>query len=110
MQPFTDQFHPTVATDMTGRIGVCFYDRRNDPLNFLIGRYCAVSMDAVKWTNFPIAFRGGPSVANQDPFGIVDWLGDYETLATDFVNQSAGFIGGYTNTSAGYQNVRENAF
>jgi hypothetical protein len=67
-------------------------------------------MDAVKWTNIPIVLRGGPSVANQDPFGIVDWLGDYETLATDSINQSAGFIGGYTDTSAGYQNVRENAF
>jgi hypothetical protein len=109
--PFTDQFHPTVASDMTGKIGVCFYDRRNDPLNFLIGRTCAVSINGNSWTNLPIDPKGGPSVANQDPlFGLTDWLGDYDTLATDALNQSAGFIGGYTNTSTGYQNIRENAF
>jgi hypothetical protein len=107
--PFTDQFHPTVASDKTGKIGVCFYDRRNDPLNFLIGRTCAVSINGNSWTNVPIDLKGGPSVVNQDPTGITDWLGDYETLATDGLNQSAGFIGGYTNTSAGYQNIRENA-
>jgi hypothetical protein len=108
--PFTDQFHPTVASDKTSKIGVCFYDRRNDPLNFLIGRTCAVSINGNSWTNVPIDPKGGPSVVNQDPTGITDWLGDYETLATDGLNQSAGFIGGYTNTSVGYQNIRENAF
>jgi hypothetical protein len=108
--PFTDQFHPAVASDRTGKIGVCFYDRRNDPLNFLIGRTCAVSINGNSWTNVPIDLKGGPSVVNQDPTGITDWLGDYETLATDGLNQSAGFIGGYTNTSVGYQNIRENAF
>jgi hypothetical protein len=108
--PFTDQFRPTIATDKTGAIGVCFYDRRNDPLNFLIGRYCAVSTDGKHWTNIAIDPEGGPSIVNQDDFTIPDWLGDYETLASDSLNQSAGFIGGYTDTSAGYQNIRRNRF
>ncbi len=108
--PFTDQFHPALATDKEGKIGVCFYDRSNDPNNFLIGRTCAVSLDASKWTNIPIAAPVGPSVVNQDDFGIGNWLGDYEALASDSQNQSAGFIGGYTDTSAGYQNIRENKF
>jgi hypothetical protein len=106
--PFSDQFHPTVATDKTGKIGVCFYDRRNDPNNFLIGRTCAFSSDGSKWKNINIQSPGGPSVVNQDDFGPHDWLGDYETLATDSLNQSAGFIGGYTDTSVGYQNIRTN--
>jgi hypothetical protein len=108
--PFTDQFHPTVATDNTGAIAVCFYDRRNDPLNFLIGRYCATSTDGKTWSNFAIDPKGGPSIVNQDDAGVSDWLGDYETLATDSLNKSGGFVGGYTNTSAGYQNIRENKF
>jgi hypothetical protein len=58
----------------------------------------------------PPLSAGSPSLANQDPAGLPDWLGDYETLATDSLNQSDGFIGGYTNTSVGYQNIRENAF
>jgi hypothetical protein len=108
--PFSDQFHPTVATDKRGKIGVCFYDRRNDPNNFLIGRTCAFSSDGSKWKNISAKSRRGPSVANQDDFGLHDWLGDYETLATDSLNQNAGFIGGYTDTSAGYQNIRSTKF
>jgi hypothetical protein len=56
--------------------------------------------------------RGGPSIVNQDDIiiGLHNWLGDYEALASDSLNQSAGFIGGYTDTSAGYQNIRENKF
>ena len=108
--PFSNQFHPTVATDKRGKIGVCFYDRRNDPNNFLIGRTCAFSSDGSKWKNISAKSRRGPSVANQDDFGLHDWLGDYETLATDSLNQNAGFIGGYTDTSAGYQNIRSTKF
>ena len=89
---------------------MCFYDRRNDPNNFLIGRTCAFSSDGSKWKNISAKSRRGPSVANQDDFGLHDWLGDYETLATDSLNQNAGFIGGYTDTSAGYQNIRSTKF
>jgi hypothetical protein len=110
--PFTDQFRPALATDKNGKIGVCYYDRSQDPNNFLLGRTCAVSLDGSKWTKIPIASPGGPSVVNQDliPFGLHDWLGDYEALASDSLNQSVGFIGGYTDISAGYQNIQENKF
>jgi hypothetical protein len=38
--PGTDQYQPGVAVDhTTGAVGVCFYDRRNDPQNFLIDRW-----------------------------------------------------------------------
>jgi hypothetical protein len=106
--PFSDQFHPTIATDNSGKIAICFYDRRNDPLNFLIGRTCAVSTNGTKWKNIAIDSKGSPSVVNQDDFGLPDWLGDYEVLTADSLNQGPGFIGGYTNTSPGYQNVRRN--
>jgi hypothetical protein len=67
-------------------------------------------MDAKNWTNIAIDPKGGPSIVNQDDFAFQDWLGDYETLATDSLNKSQGFIGGYTNTSAGYQNIHRNKF
>src|SRR5260370_33562695 len=54
--------------------------------------------------------KGGGSEVNQDDFALQDWRGDYDTLATDSLNQSAGFIGGYTDTSPGYQNIRRNRF
>ena len=110
--PFTDAFHPALATDKTGKIGVCYYDRSNDPRNFLIGRTCAFSTAGNKWKNIRIQSPGGPSIVNQDDIiiSLHNWLGDYEALASDSLNQSAGFIGGYTDTSAGYQNIRENKF
>jgi hypothetical protein len=73
---------------------------------------CAFSTDGNKWKNIRIQSPGGPSIVNQDDIiiGLHNWLGDYEALASDSLNQSAGFIGGYTDTSAGYQNIRENKF
>jgi hypothetical protein len=108
--PFTDQFHPALATDKAGRIGVCFYDRRNDINNFLIGRTCAVSKNGKTWTNIQIQAKGSPPIPNQDDFGIHNWLGDYDTLANDALNRSAGFIGGYVDDSQGFQTIQANAF
>jgi hypothetical protein len=40
----TDQYEPGLAVDQTtGKLGVCFYDRRRDPKNFRIDRECAKS-------------------------------------------------------------------
>jgi Neuraminidase (sialidase) len=48
----TDAYQPGVAVDKTGRVGVCFYGRRRDPMNFMIDRYCATSTDAgATWAN-----------------------------------------------------------
>lgn len=109
--PFTDQFMPAVATDKDGTVAVCFYDRRDDPLNFLIGRTCAKSDDAGKhWNNMPTQQPGSPPEVNQDDFALHDWRGDYDTLTSDSTNMSGGFLGGYTDTSGGYQRVLKNKF
>ena len=41
----TDQYQPSVAVDLEGRVGSCFYDRRRDPANFQIDRFCTISND-----------------------------------------------------------------
>jgi len=48
---------------------------------------------------------GGPAVVNQDDIviGLHNRLGDYEALASNSLNLSTGFNGGYTD-AAGYQN------
>src|SRR5215472_3877272 len=38
-----DHFQPAVATDPTGTVAICWYDRRNDPQNLQIERFCAES-------------------------------------------------------------------
>jgi hypothetical protein len=40
-----DQFHPWITVDPAGRVWVVFYDRRNDPNNYLMDVYFTVSTD-----------------------------------------------------------------
>ena len=106
-----DHYQPGVATDKNGNLAVCFYDRGGDANNFLIDRFCAKSTNGgVKWTNTKITPKNSPSVVNQDLLIASDYLGDYDQLATDVTNASAGFLGGFVNTQAGNQNVLVNKF
>jgi hypothetical protein len=50
MSPFfggkgRDQLFPGLAVDRDANVGVCYYDRRQNPLNLLLDRYCSVSQN-----------------------------------------------------------------
>jgi hypothetical protein len=50
-----DHFQPGVAVDADGKLGACWYDRRDDPFNFNIGRYCGTSTDhGNSWSNVKV--------------------------------------------------------
>lgn len=96
-QPYgTDHYQPGVAVDKSGRVGVCWYDRRNDPKNFTFGRFCAFSTDGGSSWHEPSAFLG-----NWQPFHDVDvfiaqyYLGDYDTVASDLSGKDNGFLGAF---------------
>ncbi len=109
--PLSDQFKPAIATDKNGRIGVCFYDRRRDLNNFLINRYCVLSSNAGRtWHNRKITPQNFPSIVGQNVLVAPDYMGDYDTVATDSTGQSAGFIGSYSSNAAGNPNVMTNHF
>jgi hypothetical protein len=98
----SDQYQPGVAVDKRGKIAVCFYDRRLDPQNFLIDRFCATSTNAgATWTNTrQSAPSWGPwhaTDAQIHPF----YLGDYDGMASDSTNSNAGFVGAFQFISAG---------
>jgi hypothetical protein len=106
-----DHYQPGVATDKSGNIAVCWYDRRRDTNNFLIDRFCGKSTNGgTKWTNQKITPLNYPSVVNQDLLIATDYMGDYDTLTTDATNAAAGFVGGFVNARAGNQNVQANKF
>ena len=106
-----DHFEPAIAVDRTGRVAVCFYDRRRDPNNFFIDRYCASSKNrGVTWSNRRITAQSFPSLVAQDLLDPVDYMGDYDTLAADFLNITAGFRGAYGDNSSGNPEVRINSF
>jgi hypothetical protein len=104
----TDHFQPGAAVDNAGAVGLCWYDRRADPANFLVGRFCGVSNDTGRiWTNTLATastwapFHGIDLLIN--PF----YLGDYDVLASDFTRANSGFMGAYGNvTTSGAVSVR----
>lgn len=98
----TDSYMPGVAVDPTsGEVGVCWYDRRNDPLNYKVQRFCGDSFDAgASFTNIPMnPTPFAPIHATDDqvnPF----YLGDYDTVSSDGFLSTAGFIGAFQIVSA----------
>jgi hypothetical protein len=107
----TDQYQPGVAVDNAGTVGVCFYDRREDAHNFLIDRFCAVSTDAgASWTNIRMTTKNFAAVPGQDFLLDVFYMGDYDSLATDFTQVNSGFIGAWGDNSLGNPDVKASTF
>lgn len=105
----SDQFMPAIGSDKTGRIAICFYDRRRDPDNFLIDRECASSVNGgLSWRNSKITRANFPSLVGQDALVASDYMGDYDAVASDSLNQSAGFIDSYSNGAGGHLQVMTN--
>ena len=92
----TDHYQPGIAVDKTGAVGVCWYDRRADPANFKFGRACAISTNAgVSWVpNFFVNGNWSPWHAT-DVFINPSYLGDYDSVASDFLLGNSGFLGAY---------------
>jgi hypothetical protein len=105
-----DHFQPTVSSDKGSRIAVCFYDRRNDPNNFLIDRYCANSTNGTTFTNSRITNKSFSSVVNQDVLSAAGYMGDYDTLMSDTMNSIVGFRGAFANNTNGAPNVQSYKF
>lgn len=107
----TDQYSPGIAVDKTGKVGVCFYDRRLDPNNFLIDRECASSKDAgTSWRNKRITKKNFPAVPGQDVLLNPRYMGDYDGLASDFTKTNSGFIGAWGDNSLGNPDVKAEKF
>jgi hypothetical protein len=96
----TDQFQPGVAVDKTGAVGVCWYDRRADPVNYLIRRSCGVSKDGgTTWTNLLAATPAWAPFHGADLLINPLYLGDYDVLASDVTGASSGFMGAYASVT-----------
>ena len=109
----TDQFMPGIAVDGGGAVGVCYYDRRSDPTNFLIDRRCARSFNGgTSWQGLFPRFNAHSfmSVTNQDLLLATDYMGDYDSLASDFTKAHRGFVGGFGDNESGQPDVQSNKF
>jgi hypothetical protein len=104
-----DHFQPAIAVDSTGTAAICWYDRRNDPKNFNIERFCAESKNGNAWDNFRLPVSPFAPIHRLD-FGLdifggggvnPAYMGDYDGLTTDFTGKTRGFIGAFQWMSSG---------
>jgi len=93
----TDSYMPGVAVDNTnGEVGVCWYDRRNDPVNFKVDRFCGHSLDAgATFTNQRMTTASFMPIHGADDLVNPSYFGDYDTVASDSLKATNGFIGAF---------------
>jgi hypothetical protein len=98
-----DHFQPAVAVSANGELAACWYDRRDDPFNFNIGRYCGTSTDqANSWSNVKVDTRTWPPMHFMDSLINSVYLGDYDTVTTDQTKASPGFQGAYARVDGAF--------
>jgi hypothetical protein len=100
-----DQFLPAIAVDRDGTLAVCYYDRRNDPQNNAVDRYCSISSDRGRtFQDVRQTARSWIPAENWDLFNF--WLGDYDTIAPPFLEGGGGGIfGGFQISADGFTGV-----
>jgi hypothetical protein len=112
-----DQFLPGIAVDKDGEVAVCYYDRRNDPTNMAIDRYCSVSSNqGLSWQDLRASSPGWvPLNADPFPYDFDNMAGtdfnqifatlDYDTVTSDFLQINDGFFGAFVLQVDGNQNI-----
>ena len=115
--PGRDQFFPGIAVDNDGEVAVCYYDRRNDPNNMAIDRYCSVSstrgeswldqrVSSPSWLPLHCADLRAPIPSPMSGTGVTcTQIGQYDTLTTDFLLHNDGFFGAFQIQEDGNPNI-----
>jgi len=93
-----DHFQPAVGVDQTGAVGACWYDRRIDPRNTFVARFCARSTNGgTTWANNMVPMDPWLPMKEVDAFIVPYYLGDYDQVATDTLRVNPGFLGSFGN-------------
>jgi hypothetical protein len=70
-----DQFFPSISVSSTGKVGVSWLDRRNDPNNIDYQAFAAISEDGGQ--TFGPNWQLTTAFSNPDVNGAYNWMGDY---------------------------------
>lgn len=101
-----DQFFPGIAVDGEGRVGVCYYDRRNDPGNTIIDRFCSVSHNhGASWNEHRVSHSNWLPLHGSDVAIVPTYIGDYDALTSDFLLRQDGFFGTFEIQTNGNPDV-----
>ena len=91
-----DHYQAGIAVDSRGFVGVCWYDRRADSQNFAVRHHCGESTNTgFTFTDSDIGAAPFAPTHGIDEFINPDYMGDYDQLTSDFLNQNHGFIGSF---------------
>jgi hypothetical protein len=91
-----DHYQSGIAVDNRGFIGVCWYDRRNDNENFAIRRHCGESSNnGFTFSDGDIGLQAFAATHGIDIFINPIYMGDYDQMTSDFLNQNSGFQGAF---------------
>lgn len=91
-----DHYQAAIAVDKTGKLGACWYDRRDDPQNWAISRYCGESTNGgASWSSTNLGITPSAPTHGNDVFINPIYMGDYDVLTTDFTGANPGFIGSF---------------
>ncbi|MGC1448448.1 MAG: sialidase family protein [Candidatus Sulfotelmatobacter sp.] len=91
-----DHYQSGIAVDNRGIVAVCYYDRRADWENFAIRRHCGESTDGgFSFTDSDIGLASSAPTHGNDLFINPIYMGDYDQLTSDFMNNHSGFIGAF---------------
>jgi hypothetical protein len=92
----TDQYQAALAVDKNGGLAACFYDRRRDAPNWFIDRFCARSDDRGEtWHDVAVADTTFTPFHATDALINPAYMGDYDTLISDFTLTHDGFVGAF---------------
>lgn len=101
-----DQFFPSVAVDKDGHVGVCYYDRRANPANTVIDRYCSVSVDRGRsWVEQRVSASNWLPIHGADALINPSYMGDYDALTSDALGINGGFLGAFEIENQGNPDV-----
>jgi hypothetical protein len=106
-----DQFLPAVAVDKDGEVAVCYYDRREDPNNNLIDRFCSTSNNGgATWSESRKTLTSWAPAIATDIVLVPNYMGDYDGLTSDFLLHNDGFVGAFQIITDGDPDVFATTF
>jgi hypothetical protein len=83
-----DQFQPAVAVNRDGALAVCYYDKRNDPQNNAVDRFCSLSRDHGRsFQDFRQTAASWAPIHDSDIFVDRRGLGLYDTVAPHLASE-----------------------
>jgi len=101
-----DRFMPGVAVDSSGRLAVCYSDRRNDLQNNLLDHYCSVSQDGGATFQDRRLTNNSWSPAHFTDLVLNNsYMQDYDLVSPDWTGGNEGFFAGFQFQNYGNPSV-----